>query len=491
MFKNSSSNYKIEMNKFLNENKYFVSFVFATLLVLDFIWNPNINLVSSSGDANSIWQTITTYNAKTVISSYVLYKGILSVFPYVWLYDLSKYFNLDQFVFVKIYFSILYGLATGIAIPFVISKISNVKNNIYLNVICSGIVFYLLKSTGIFNQLMIDLPSFAFFCITLYFYFNLNFTLKSYTKINYLNLAFFAFFLGLTFTGSGQYSLACLILLIIYMVNFIINFQKHKILKYASKFILLFVIVFSVPLIANKNFENNFVTPLRSTGNWIPTSSQWFAYTITGLIDVYKFDGTNYKSNRGLAIFMDTKGEKYKEEFELIKNGGQGFTIKQYVNLIIKHPVDFLVMWGAKLFLAVSFDGGNNKVGHLFFSYTALFICLYTGLASLKNSNIFKNQNLYIFLSILCTVAAPVFLHIEMRYCITLFAFLCYYAIFITFANINTINYQNFKFKRFVSLILSNKQILITYILFTFYAFTMYGLFLEASMAPNSATLFK
>ena len=48
--------------------------------------------VGYGGDVTDIWETITSFYSGNIYPSYVLYKGILSVYPYVWFYELSKIF---------------------------------------------------------------------------------------------------------------------------------------------------------------------------------------------------------------------------------------------------------------------------------------------------------------------------------------------------------------------------------------------------------------
>ena len=55
------------------------------------------SMILISGDAADIWKTIKTYYTDDVYGSYVLYKGLLSIYPYVWLYKLAQLLHTNEY----------------------------------------------------------------------------------------------------------------------------------------------------------------------------------------------------------------------------------------------------------------------------------------------------------------------------------------------------------------------------------------------------------
>ena len=143
-------------------NSYLIPFCISFALVGFYVF-PLPDLLLGSGDAASIWQTITTFRSEKITSSYVLYKGFLSVYPYIWFLELSIFLKLDPFFFIKLYHALLFSFVAAIGVPYVVSKILSVEVKLYKNIIFVLILFYLTKFTGIFQMLMVDLPSWAFF----------------------------------------------------------------------------------------------------------------------------------------------------------------------------------------------------------------------------------------------------------------------------------------------------------------------------------------
>jgi len=105
-------------------NPFFLPCILGLLLVLKFVM-PLPDLLNGGGDANSIWLTISTFKNAQPISSYVLYKGFLAIYPYVWLRDLAITLGLNDFFFIKIYHALLFSFAAGFGVPKIISNILN------------------------------------------------------------------------------------------------------------------------------------------------------------------------------------------------------------------------------------------------------------------------------------------------------------------------------------------------------------------------------
>ena len=214
-------------------NPWLIPFFLAFALVAQFIL-PLPDLLSGGGDATSIWQTIITFRNEKITSSYVLYKGFLSVYPYIWFYELSIFWGLDPFFFIKIYHSLLFSFVAAIGIPYLVSKILNIKINIYKSVIFVVVLFSLTKFTHIYSMLMVDLPSAAFFVGAMCAVY-LSYGFNSIWRIVALLLS--GLMVGLTLSSSGQYSLAGY-LLAIYVVVSIVD-SRNLFVKYGNVKIIL------------------------------------------------------------------------------------------------------------------------------------------------------------------------------------------------------------------------------------------------------------
>lgn len=464
---------------------YLIQFFIAFCLVLFGLNSPALSLVDVSGDANSIWQTIITFNTDDVASSYVLYKGFLSVYPYVWFYGLSNYFGVDHFLFVRIYHALLFAISAGVALPYIISRVLSVRNKIIPSAIFISALLLLTWHTYIYTALMIDLPSFAFYTVAMSLVVMWD-DIKS-NKNKYLVIFALGISFGLVFSASGQYAMAGSILISYFLYVFFKDLDSKKI-KIAM---LLFLILgLLLPKYADHSFDKKIVAPMRDSGEWIPTGSQWFASSMSRMMDTYKY-GFPSINNRGKSIMIDHFGNDFDTKYSSAKAGGAIFTPVEYFNLITSYPFDFLTMWFTKLFLAVSFDAGHMSILHLIISYTSVFIFL---LYLFKNGGIisrFKSLNFYLGASVLTTVAAPVFLHIEMRYSTALIAYLLCFAIYYLYSVFSDFLVIFLNSRISVKMLFDFSKIFFIWFVFIIFCISFYGSISEISSFEPTKILFK
>lgn len=486
--------FKNQKLKILLLNSYLAPFCISFALVGFYIF-PLPDLLMGGGDAASIWQTITTFRSEKITSSYVLYKGFLSIYPYIWLLELSIFLKLDAFFFIKLYHVLLFSFVAAIGVPYTVSKILSVEIKLYKNIIFVLVLFQLTKFTGIFQMLMVDLPSWTFFVAGIVF-FMLPAHVGSINRIIFLLIS--GGFIGLAISASGQYSLAGYFL-IIYVLASLFMEGRHK---NGSRKInlailaLLFVIGIAIPKIYDSHFHQTIVQPMRDNGEWLPTGHQWLVSGMTRLMPTYKFGYPN-TSHRGLAILKETEGDKFPERYEVIKLGGGAYSVPQYLSMIRENPLDFAVIWATKTFLAVSFDGGEARASHLLISYTSLYICLYLIFLKCIYFRDLLNRNSLIFLSIISTIAAPVFLSIEMRYIVAVQSFMLGFAIHQEKVFDNIKNYlivfnkrhDKSGFKRINCLSIPYPAM--SCVLFLILCFTLYGALLEIPGSDPAKVLFK
>ncbi len=480
-------------------NPYLIPFIISFYLIGDFIFPPSVFLLLELGDAHSIWQTITSFRDETIKSSYVLYKGFLSVYPYIWLYELAAHLEQDHFLFIKIYHALLFSFVAAVGIPFVVSKILCVNLRLYKNIVFVFILFYLFKFTRIFDGLMVDLPTWTFFVAA-----TSSVVLIARNRDYFKNVpALFAsgILVGLTLCSSGQYSLAGY-LLIVYLFASIFGGRKIDESLTSRKLIVafaVFLIAAAVPKVYDSYFEATIVQPMRDRGDWLPTGQQWLTNGMTRLMPHYKFGHgaqLGVESHRGLAILKKTEGDKFSERYERIKQGGGEYSVAEYLGMIRENPLDFAVMWAAKTFLAVSFDGGKARASHLLISYTSLYVCLYLIFLKCIYFRDLINRNSLILLSIISTIAAPVFLFIDMRHIIALQGFMLGFAVHQekVFGNIKgylLIIYGGDKFKSGWINSLAIPYPAIFYALFLILCFTLYGALLEIPGSDPDKVLYR
>ena len=182
-------------------------------------------MIGESSDATDVWNTIVSYYSGDVYPSYVLYKGFLAVYPYVWFYRISEMFNLDAFIFVKIYYAACFLYITLIGFPYVISFLSNRPINYFKHLVLCATLFFLWEYTKVLSQFMIDLPNLTYFMIgvnlVIFIYRNLN-------KSKWYHFILAGLFLSSSSTLTGQYIVASILLILVVMIVILKGYLNCK-----------------------------------------------------------------------------------------------------------------------------------------------------------------------------------------------------------------------------------------------------------------------
>jgi hypothetical protein len=407
------------LNRFIKNREVVrggVSFLIAFVLII--VYTNSLSMVYASGDANSIWGTIKSFFSEKVIGSYVLYKGFASVYPYVWLYQLSLLFETDQFTFVKIYHAILFAYSVSLGFPYLISKLIKVEVRLWRNILLIFMLFWVWKFTYALDQLMVDLPSLAYFLLAINTAIKAN-NFNGNKKLFYYIIS--GLLIGLVNNISGQYILAgySIVIYIIYR-NLVLLKQDRK--KRLLIFTILPVIclILSVGSISviNSEFESSVVDKLRSEGEWIPSKNMWM------VLGIFNFDSKtlfpDIPDNLGIAI----RNEAFGEDYDVYKIGfdeklGQApqLYIPIYINLVLKYPVEFIVRFFDRFFIAISPENNNLNIPMLILDYTALFVLLLK-MRSIKKLKDFFSPNLFLWVSFVLAIVPPIVMHMELRYAI-------------------------------------------------------------------------
>lgn len=369
-----------------------------------------------SGDAASIWTTIKSYHSDNVVSSYVLYKGFASVYPYVWFYDLSLWLGVGEFFFVKLYHCFLFAYIATIGFPYLMSKLLKIQPKTWRKCILLVILFVLWQPNQAFTQIMVDLPSLAYFLLAI------NSALKisdSKGKKRFGRYLYTGLLIGLNTCISGQYSVASLCVILFILIKTVpLHVLKEK-AKRIGALACIIVMFFSMGAVrlCNTQFEKNVVDPLRAQGEWIPTGDTWLKIGFTRLLGVQRSGlGTQLPDNRGLAIVSDVYGEEnYEQIHQDMVDGKVPLTMGEYFKLAAKYPMDFVTRYANRVFLALSPDGGALHFIPLFIAYSALFLAFLSIMKRCKSVKQFFSPNLLIILSFVFAIAALVVLNIEIR----------------------------------------------------------------------------
>lgn len=376
------------------------------------------SMVSYGGDAASIWATIKSFYAEKLAGSYVLYKGFASVFPYTWLYKLSLIFNVEQFTFIRMYHSILFAYITTIGFPNFISKMLKIEIKVWRKILLTFVLFAMWEFTDVFSQLMVDLPSLAYFLLAL------NCALRAVEKKGTIKLIYYTIaglLVGLVNNISGQYILAgtAILVYIVYKnITLLISNKKNKLVSFTIfPIACLLISVISVSAI-NNQFEKKIVDPLRAQGEWIPDKNTWLMFGLFNFDSLTLFP--EIPDNLGKAIKIKFFGEGYDTNligYSVDVGNDPKVFIPMYLDMVLTYPVEFIVRYFNRFFIALSPANNNLNIKMLFIDYSALFLVLLK-IKKIKTVKEFFSPFLFLWLAFPLAIVPPVVMHMELRYAI-------------------------------------------------------------------------
>ena len=388
-----------------------ISFGFAFALMVWLLKQTVAMGVGVGGDVTDIWKTITSFYSGDIQPSYVLYKGFLSVYPYVWFYELSKVFGVGSWFFIKIFHCFLFSYVSAIGFPYIVSKLLKIEIKFWRRMLVIFLMFILWKPNCALQHMMIDLPSLTLFVLSV------TAALKIAENKLKTRKSFFIYaglIMGMASTYTGQY-LPAILLLVVYVLVSIFSKSKEdldtkKLNRVLSAACLLIALL--IPRAYNSYFEKTVVDPLRESGGWIPSSNTW---TNLGLGQAKRrynlFFEATIPNNRSLAIIKQDKGEEYEA---FAANGV--YSKEEVFNLIRKHPVDFITSWCNSFLLTVSMRGQHRAVLCLFTSYTALFLAMYAIFKRRKTLKDFFAKDILIIIGFISSGLVTCLMHFEPRY---------------------------------------------------------------------------
>ena len=397
---------------------FLVTFVLCMRVLL-----PQEDMLQGYGDVADIWKTISSFYSSNVEPSYVLYKGFLSVYPYVWLVKISQMLGMGDWFLLKIFHSVLFSCVVSIGVPFVVSKLFHIQIKPWRRILLCVLGFYLWNGTKVIQTIMIDLPSLFLFVFSVCAAIKIA---EQYKTINKLYFLYAGLLFGCACQYTGQYAPSITLLLIFVLVAMFykkVKEYKGKLVPVLVSVLLLFV-GFTIPKAYNHHFENTFVQQFRDDGVWIGDSEFWTDLAISQAKRRYTmFWGPTIMNQRTLAMIMEDKGEEYECFVESL-NYSIGYSKKDVLKLVIKHPVDFVTSWCNGFLLTVSMNGNDylvyNRVSFLLISYTTLFMTLYILFRQWKTLKGVFVKETYIIIAFVLPALVTCVTHFEPRYVIAM-----------------------------------------------------------------------
>ncbi|MBE7092664.1 MAG: hypothetical protein E7365_05755 [Clostridiales bacterium] len=410
------------MKKLLKVLKQVISskaFIFSLAALIMFLITYSVDLLSLSGDAQETWKVAQTFFSQDKYYSYVMYKGVYAFLPCVLDIFIAGILNIPQYIIFKLFNALCFGYVAAYGIP-------NLVGHIHKNEKVSVLQRYLLVALLIIFEsninfiVSVDMMSCAMFFALCNSAMNI---VKNEDK-KVIKFVWFGIWFGLNMCLSGQFAISTVIVAIALIINTIYkHFKKHgfKQIKSYGSLALSLLVVFCCYYIAklpNQFYMNNVVEPARAAGQWIPTGQAWI---INGLSQ--NLLHITYPSQVPDNLSM---GFLTPEQLEQVNAGGAILNYGDYIQLIIQHPVRFLVRWSERLFLGIMNDPQNliaktvNYPSVMLVSMAVIVYSLYDRFkARFTNYKDIISVDMAIYLALLFSALVPSFGHVENRYFFT------------------------------------------------------------------------
>ena len=406
-----------EVLTFLKKHKLTVILFLVTFIAF-LIWLASRgSMVDSSGDAQDIWKTITSYYSGDIYPSYVLYKGFVSVYPYVWLYQLAVLFGTNEFFFVMVYHALLFTYITVVGLPNFIKYLFDYEPKWWQRILIIPLLYLIWVKTGALSQLMVDLPSCAIFMLAI----NSAIKIENKTGIKrVLSSLYLGFIACLGASVSGQYSVAMGCVIIFVLVKLI----PLKVLKDKTKrgsallCVLLLIVGAAIVKLLGYWFDSTVIKSFEEQGVTFLSGQFWLNRGLLYMMDKSRlFYGPTIVSQRGFEIVAKHYGgvEQAKAAIETAGMGGSTWSVFEYLKMVLHYPFDYICLYVDKFFACISIDFQRNSIAGLTLSYTAIYLALYSAMRYTKKAKNFFNARFWLVIGCLLTVLPNLALCVEMR----------------------------------------------------------------------------
>ena len=371
------------------------------------------SMINHSGDAADIWKTIKSFRSEEIYPSYVMYKGFFSVFPYIWLYELSTLLGLNEFFFIMCYHGVLFGYIVAIGIPVMTHKLTGYKVKLWQRTALAIVLYFIWRRYYVLSQIMVDLPSCAFFIMSIHCAVKIGET-YNWTKCVFTALT--GMLCGICANISGQYSISAICIALFAGVTIWKSFKREaKLLIFFHYAVLLFAMV--IPKFLNIWFDFNVLTPIRESGAYIASGQAWMERALFYMLDIgRKFYGPDLIDPRGNAIVMDIYGEEEGTRLlELAAMGGYGWSIPQYFAAFFRYPLDFIMLYINRFVILISDDSRRFSISSLLASYTMIYLSIVTCITRLKKINDIFSVKFWVVVGALASIIPSLVMCVEIR----------------------------------------------------------------------------
>lgn len=389
-------------------------FILAFGLMVRLLYNTK-TMCDVSGDAAEMWKVISSYGLGEIYGSYVLYKGLITVYPWVWLRNGAVFFGLNEWLFVKLFYVLCFSYISAIGLPKIIEKITCDESKWWKNMILVIACYYFWVDVGVLNQLVIDLPCMTFFVLLVNMALDYNKERKGIVFSAVLGLL-----IGLNLSASGQYTLPCLFVLVFLLIIFVQRIGERSNIKKDFVCLGTTTMLASIIKYSNVYFLKHVVGNLREDGAWIPSAADWLSIGFTRFDKMLRqltgINGIDIISNRNGALLEKLVGnEYYISNYEHIISGGYPITTLDYFKWIMKYPLDFLSLYVDKFILGMTMDGGRLAFVPVFISYTMFFLSLALIYKKCKAIKDIFNRKIWVIFAFVGAVIPSIALVIESR----------------------------------------------------------------------------
>lgn len=399
----------------IKKNSKFFLFVLTFLCFLIWIYSKK-SMILNSGDAADIWKTITSYYSDECYLSYVMYKGIASVYPYVWLYQLSCFLGINEFFFIMVFHALLFSYITTIGIPYFISTLLRCNPLLWQRILLPIFLFLIWRPTSALDQLMVDLPSCAIFVMTLCIALYIE---KCQGRKRLVLVGISGVLCGYCANISGQYSLAAVCVLIYILVKYVLRksvWERKSVVVIAS--ILLISMSMFVTSEMNIRFHNEVVKPLNTKNIPYLEKEYWMNRALICMMDINRLSYYPVLScKQGEAIVCNLYGEEQgKEAIERAKDGMYEWTPSEYLGIVARYPTYFLIQYIDRIFISLSLDMGCQSLAFLIMGYTLLYLTILTVLKRITQIKTWLHAESWLIIAVFASIIPVLVMTVEMRY---------------------------------------------------------------------------
>ena len=270
----------------------------------------------------------------------------------------------------------------------------------------------------VMNQLTVDLPSCAFFLMSIHCAVSIE---KCLGFKRHVLIAATGLLAGLIANISGQYSVSSICIFVFAIVKLwksrVASSSKVRSVIKCFFGVLLLTGTMLAPRILKVWFQSAVIDVYLENGAWIPSADFWMERALIYMLPVSrKFYGGDLSDPRGMAIIMSIYGnEEGMRLWEQAAAGSFVWSISDWFGAFIKHPADFVVTVLNRVVIMMSDDMQRCSLRSLLSSYTMIYLAVLTAGRHTKTLRDFCQARLWLILAALASVIPALVMCVEMR----------------------------------------------------------------------------